>query len=117
MDQDRTETDVAEAFSRHEFASIYQHLAPEVVWDNVGGDQYHGREAIIAACDDAARYFATVDSDVTLQRTVAAHHVVVVEAIGRYRGTDSESTVASCDVYAFADGYLVAIKSYNVETS
>ena len=35
-----TSTDIAEAFSRHEFQATFEHLADDVEWNNVGGQRH-----------------------------------------------------------------------------
>ena len=111
----QSRTAIAEGFSRHVFAPTYEHFADPVRWVNVGGETYTGREAVVAACDRAAAYFATVDSDVGVVRTIEGADVVVVESLGRYVDSDGTSSVASCDLYEYSGDRLVSITSYNVE--
>jgi ketosteroid isomerase-like protein len=106
--------DVAAAFSRHEFASAYPHLAPDVRWEILGDRVVAGRDAVIAACTESAAYLAEVTTTFTRFRVVTGDGTVVVDTEARYTDPDGTTTVASCDLYDFADGRLVAIRSYTV---
>jgi limonene-1,2-epoxide hydrolase len=108
-------TEIAQAFSQHEFTSTYDHLGTNIAWRNIGGDDHTGRDAVIAACREASDYFATVQSEIAVMRAFKAGDVIVVETIGTYVDSDGTSRVASCDLYEFVDGQVVGITSYNVE--
>ena len=106
--------DVAAAFSRHEFVRTYPHLAPDVRWEIVGDRVIAGRDAVVAACTESAAYLAGATTTFTRFRVVAGDGTVVVDTEARYAGPDGTATVASCDLYDFADGRLAAIRSYTV---
>jgi SnoaL-like domain len=110
-----TDMSIAERFSRHDFTATYPHLAPHVRWHNVGGDEHVGRDAVIAACDAATSYFASIDATVTLTRTIPVSDTVIIEAVGTYVEDGMTTRVASCDIYEFEDSSLTAVTSYNVE--
>ena len=114
---DQTPRQLAEAFSHHEFARTYPHLADDVRWRNVGGDEHVGAAAVVAACDTSAAYLAGVRTTFTSSRTIvdAGGDSVVVETTADYLDGDETSTVSSCDLYDFVDGRLVTITSYAVE--
>ena len=108
--------EIALAISGHRFAEAYPYLADDIAWTIVGSDAYAGRQAVIAACDQSAAYLAGVASDIVRSRTVVGDDAVVVDTLTRYVDPDGGvSTVASCDIYDFADGLLTAIVSYNIE--
>ena len=106
---------IAEAFSRHRFAETYPFLAPDVRWDNVGGPQPAGRDAVIATCEESAAWLAGVRTTFTRFRVVAGPGTVVVDSEAEYDDGRSVSRVGSCDLYDVAAGLVTAIRSYTVE--
>src|SRR3954463_12190716 len=94
--------EIAEAFSHHDFVRTFDHLADDVRWRNVGGEEHEGKSAVIAACDGAAAYFAGVTSTLTSSRTLPTDGAIVVETTTTYLDGDETSEVASCDVYDIA---------------
>ena len=107
---------VAEAFSSHRFSQVYPHLADDVRWRNVGGDDIIGRDLVVAKCEESAQYLSSVTTTFAQLETIPAGDYVVVQSEATYTdGGGDESRVASCDVYQFAGDMLVAITSYNVE--
>ncbi len=106
----------AEAFSGHDFDAAFPMLADDVEWDNVGGRQYAGRDAVIAACRESAEHLAEVKTTFHRSRTIDGGDHVVVDSLADYVDGDGESTtVGSCDIYAVAGGLITAIASYNAE--
>ena len=103
---------VAEAFSRHQFRETYPHMADDIRWHTVGGATVVGRDAVIAACDEAAAELAEVQTRFVSVRARAGDDFVVVEATADY---DADSRVSACDLYTFADGRIMEIVSYNIE--
>ena len=110
-----TSTYIAEAFSRHEFLATFEHLADDIEWNNVGGEQHRGREAVIAACTATAEALATAQVAFARFRTIAAADTVVIDSQANYVDEDGTSTVASCDIYDFKNDRLTTITSYAVE--
>jgi limonene-1,2-epoxide hydrolase len=108
-------TEIAEAFSRHQFATTFTSFAPEIEWRNLGGENYVGKQAVIDACNESSSYLNTVRTTFTHFRTIASASTVVTDAQADYLDGDERSTVASCDLYDFVDGQLTAITSYTVE--
>lgn len=107
---------VAEAFSGHRFRDIYDSLAPEVEWVSVGGSTVHGRDAVIAVCEDTLTDLATTATEFTRFCSVADDYTAAVDVVGRYTTADGDlSLVASCDIYEMIDGHLIRITSYAVE--
>jgi hypothetical protein len=107
-------TEIAEAFSRHEFQKIYPQLAADIRWTLVGDRRVEGRDGVIATCEDSAAYLATVDTAFREFRTLAGADFAVVDSVADYTGDEEPSTVASCDIYRFAGDQLVEITSYTV---
>ena len=113
-----TTEQIAEAFSRHAFATTYPHIAEGVVWDNVGGPQITGRAELIETCDQSAAYLAGVTTTFSRFRSVVGENTVVIDSLADYIDGDGETTtVASCDIYDFTDGLLSRITSYTMELS
>ncbi len=114
---DPTPRQLAEAFSHHEFARTSPHLADDVRWHNVGGDDHVGAAAVVAACDRSVEYLAGVRTTFTSSRTIvdADGASVVVQTTADYLDGDDTSTVSSCDIYDFVDGRLATITSFAVE--
>ena len=113
-----TNEQIAEAFSRHAFATTYPYLADDIVWDNIGGQQLSGRADVMEACDQSAGYLANVTTRFSRFRTVVGTQSVVVDSLADYTDSEGETTtVASCDIYDFADGLLTRITSFTMELS
>lgn len=106
---------IAEAFSGHEFEAAYPYLADDVHWDIVGAEPLHGKESVVAACSDTAKHLSNVTSTFERFRVVVGADSVVVDSVGLYVGDGHDSRVASCDLYDFRDGQVVAMTSYTVE--
>lgn len=110
-----TPREVAEAFSRHRFREVYPALAPGVVWTAVGARQIVGRQAVVDACEQTLAALASTTVEFTRFVAVADGATAAVDTVARYTDAGGTSVVASCDVYEFRDGALVAITSYDVE--
>ena len=111
-----TQEQVAEAFSRHDFAAAYDHLAEDVRWSLVGAEQCEGREAVVEWCERSVDYLATVTTRFSKFRVVSGGDHVVVDSTAEYTAEGEQpSVVASCDIYRFAGGRVAEITSYNIE--
>lgn len=109
---------VAEAFSGHRFAEVYEHLAEDVRWVVPGRPAIEGRSEVVATCEASAAGMAQLaGTEFTRFVSVADERTAAVDAVGRYTGTDGGvSVVSSADVYEFdGDGRLTTITSYAVE--
>jgi ketosteroid isomerase-like protein len=112
---DERNTRLAEAFSRHRFDEVYEFLADDVKWNNVGGDQYAGRQAVIDACRGSAAYLSGVTTTFARVRVVGDAERAVVDVVATYSGEGAQSVVSSCDIYEFAGDRITEITSYTVE--
>ena len=111
-----TPAELAEALSSHRFDEVIPHLAADVEWDLVGEVTLTGRDAVIDALRGTAADLATTATHFSRFVVVADDSTAAVDAVATYTGSDGDrSIVASCDVYEFADGDIVRIRSYNVE--
>jgi ketosteroid isomerase-like protein len=106
---------VARAFSGHQFAETYDHLAEDIVWNLVGQARIHGRDAVIETCEATLRDLAETTTSWSRFVVTPDGPVVAVDSIGRYFGPEGESAVSSCDIYEFVDGRIQTITSYFVE--
>lgn len=106
---------IAEAFSRHEFARTYPYFAESIRWKVIGGEQFSGQEAVIQTCEQSAEFLAKVTTTFAKFRIVVGADCVVIDSEATYAAAGEEaSKVASCDLYDFADGKLVGITSYTI---
>jgi ketosteroid isomerase-like protein len=109
-------SDVAEAFSRHRFDETYPHMLDDIEWTLVGGAPLSGKADVIAACEESAEELASARTTFEKFRVVLAAECVVIESQAEYIDAEGESSrVRSCDLYDFIDGKLSGITSYNIE--
>ena len=109
---------IAEAFSRHRFSEVYDHLAADVRWVLPGHDGINGKHDVIAACESSFADMAQLAStEFSRFVSVASDRLAAVDAVGRYVSHDGTvSVVSSADIYEFdADGRVTTITSYAVE--
>jgi ketosteroid isomerase-like protein len=113
-----TNSQIAEAFSRHDFAATYPHMADDIRWTVVGDRVIAGRDGVIAACTESAGFLSAMTTTFRSFRVIADADHVVTDSTAEYADADGESSiVASCDIYAFTGGVLREITSYTVEVS
>lgn len=111
---------VAEFFSAHRFADVYDRLSTEVRWTFPGQGTVEGREAVIAACESSlAEMSQLVSTEFSRFVAVGDGQVAAVDAVGHYVNQEgSTSVVSSADIYEFdSDGSVITITSYAVELS
>jgi hypothetical protein len=109
---------IAEAFSSHRFADVYDQLASDVRWVSPGQPAISGKDAVVAACAKAtADLEQLAGHEFTRFVSVGSPSVAAVDAIARYVDPDgSVSIVSSADIYEFnGQGSLTTITSYAVE--
>jgi ketosteroid isomerase-like protein len=107
---------LAEAFSSHRFADVYDHLATDVVWVAVGSGSTEGRDAVIAVCESTLSELATTTTEFERFVSVSSEGVAAVDAVGRYTDADGGvSRVSSCDIYEVRGEQIARITSYTVE--
>ena len=110
--------EIAEAFSGHRFAEVYEHLATDVLWVLPGQTDISGKADVVAACESSAADMAQLArSEFSRFVCVANDRLAAVDAVGRYVGEDGTvAVVSSADIYEFdADGRVTTITSYAVE--
>jgi len=107
---------IAEAFCSHKFTETYPYMADDLKWIIVGGEDLIGREAVIARCEQSAKFLESVTTTITQLKIIHADTTVVVEGAAQFLDHENKvSSVASCDIFKFSHGRLVEITSYNVE--
>lgn len=110
-----TIAELAESFSRHRFAETYPSMLDDLEWTQVGGTHVRGKDAVVAVCEDSAKYLAKVRTTFHRFKLIEAADCVVIDSRAEYVDDDGgSSTVASCDIYDFDGGKLAAITSYVV---
>ena len=108
---------VATAFSRHRFAEAYPALHEDLRWTLVGDSVLVGKAAAVEACESTLAGLAETTTTFTRFDTVVGPDAVVVDSVAAYESPEGAITVASCDLYHFRDGQVVAIRSYTVEVT
>jgi ketosteroid isomerase-like protein len=107
---------IAEAFCSHRFAMTYPYMADDIKWNIVGNEELAGREAVIARCEESAKFLETVSTTSTKLKIYRAQTCVIVEGAAQFQDQENQiSSVASCDVFQFSDERLVEITSYVIE--
>lgn len=115
---DRSIVQIAEAFSRHNFADAYPYLTDDVQWHLVGDRHLVGRDHVIDACEHSAEYLAGMTTTFTKFKFMTGDSSVVIDSEAEYVDDEGQSAViASCDIYEFSDGRLAEITSYTVQLS
>jgi limonene-1,2-epoxide hydrolase len=111
-----TISEIAEAFSRHEFDRTFPHMDADIEWAQIGEGHVRGKADVATACERSTEYLAGVRTTFSGFKIVAAENCVVIDSRAEYVDAEGESSqVASCDIYDFIDGSLVAITTYAVE--
>ena len=111
-----TNEDVARAISSHHFEAAIPRLADDVVWTLVGEEPLRGKDAILALMEATEAELAATTSEFERFRSIPAGDTVIVDSVAHYvDSTGDASTVASCDIYEFAEGQVREIRSYNIE--
>ena len=111
-----TISEIAEAFSRHEFDRTYPHMDDDVEWAQVGEGHVHGPAEVVTARERSSEYLAGVRTTFTRFKIVAAENCVVIDRRAGYVDAEGEtSQVASRDIDDFIDGSLAAITTFAVE--
>ncbi len=113
-----TETALAEGFCRHEFTQTYAAMRDDIEWLLVGDRVIATKAAVIAECEKSSQYLASVKTSFERFRVIDGGQTVVVDSLAAYVEADgSETKVASCDIFDFADGAIAAITSFTVEVT
>ncbi len=107
---------IAEAFCSWRFTETYPYMTDEIKWNIVGWKELVGRAAVIARCEESAKFLETVSATLTKLKIIRAETCVIVEGAAQFQDQENQtSSVASCDVFQFSDGRLVGITSYVIE--
>lgn len=108
---------IATAFSGHRFAEAYPALHDDLRWTLVGDSVLAGKAAAIEACESTLAGLAETNTRFLRFDTITGADLVAVDSVAEYASADGTITVASCDIYQFSDGQVVAIRSYTVEVT
>lgn len=71
---------IARSFSSHAFEDTYPYLSDEVRWTVVGGELLEGKDAVIRACGESAKYLSGVTTTFDAFKVIVADTYVVVES-------------------------------------
>ena len=113
-----TITQIAEAFSRHEFEKTYPYLLDTIEWNLVGNQQTNGHENVIKSCQQSADYLASVTTTFSQFTVIVDGTHAVIDSLAEYVDDQQNKTcIASCDIYEFIGGKLAKITSYSVDVS
>ena len=113
-----TITEIAEAFSRHQFELTYPYLLDSIQWNVVGNQQIEGKQDVINSCQQSANYLAGVRTTFHKFVLITNGSHVVIDCSAEYIDSEQKSTyVASCDIYEFRSGQLAAITSYTIQVN
>ncbi|MBD2757892.1 nuclear transport factor 2 family protein [Spirosoma sp. BT704] len=111
-----TNQQIAQAFSRHDFASTYPYLSDTIRWNLIGSQLLTGTQSIITACEQSAAYLQTVTTTFDKFLVLSTENNIVIDSLSTYAdGEHQLSKVASCDWYRFENGKLAEITSYTIE--
>ncbi|QHV99097.1 nuclear transport factor 2 family protein [Spirosoma endbachense] len=109
---------IAEAFSRHDFASTYPYLSNTIQWNLIGSQVLIGTQDIIAACEQSAAYLKTVTTTFDMFLVLSTQNDIVIDSLSTYADSEQRrSKAASCDWYRFKKGILAEITSYTIEVN
>lgn len=110
-----TQTQIAEAFSNHEFERTYPYFLDTIQWHLIGNERLDGKEAVVNACQQSADYLAGVTTRFSKFTVIVGTDCVVIDSTADYVDAQQKETkIASCDLYTFVDGKLSDITSYSI---
>ena len=93
---------IAEAFCSYRFAVTYPYLADEIKWNIVGREEHVGREAVIARCEESAKFLETASTTFTKLKINRSETCVVVEGVAQFQDQENQtSSVARPAVMSF----------------
>ena len=111
-----TNRQIAEAFSSHRFDEALPVVADDAEWMLVGEALLSGAGAIAEACRSTQRELADTRTRFTRFDVADGGDLVAVDAVGVYTdAAGAVTSVASCDLLSFRDGWITGIRSYTVE--
>ena len=109
-------SEIAKAFSSHNFEKVYPFLHDDIRWNLVGGQPIEGKENVIETCNQSAEYLKGTTTKFSRFKTIAAGERVVIDSVAEYIDSENKSNfVASCDIYEFKNNGLSEITSYCIE--
>jgi hypothetical protein len=111
-----TNKKIAEAFSKHDFETIYPFISDNIQWIMVGGVNIISKENVVKTCQQSTDYLKTVKTSFLKFLVLESVDHITIDSISAYIDEEnSVSKVASCDIYKFNDGQLTEITSYCIE--
>ena len=113
MDKNK-QKEIAVAFSNGNFELSYPYLADNITWIVVGENQFTGKQAVMANCEQTAVYFRSVTTNFQTLNVIAGANRVAVNGTAEFlRDHERIAFVSACDIYEFnEEDMLEKITSY-----
>jgi hypothetical protein len=91
-------------------------MLDDIEWTLIGHNTIRGKADVLSACEESTMELAGVTTTFSKFKVVATNDCGVFDSQAEYMDVENESSrVASCDIYDFIDGNLIAINSYTLE--
>ncbi len=105
---------IAESFSKGDFAMAIPHLSDSVEWTVIGERSFSGKVAVIKNCEQVANYFKSVTTEFKTQQIIIENNKVVINGTAEFtKGNKKISFISACDIYEFnVTNELQKITSY-----
>lgn len=105
---------IAQAFSNGKFQTVFPHLDKNVIWQVVGENEFHGKEAVIEQCSKVEAYFKSVTTQFeTLNCLVDGNKIAINGTATFLINQKTTAFVWACDLYEFNEvNQLFRITSY-----
>ena len=87
-----TVTDIAAAFSHHEFQDTYEYMLDDIEWMLVGERNIRGKVNVVATCEESSKYLATVRTRFITFKIIEAERSVVIDSRAEYVDAEGESS-------------------------
>ena len=105
---------IAQAFSNGDFPIVFPHLDPHIVWQVMGENEFHGKEAVMQQCSKVEAYFKSVTTQFeTLNCLVDGNKIAINGTATFFINQKMKTFVWACDLYEFNEkNQLSHITSY-----
>ena len=105
---------IAESFSTGNFEFTFPYLSETIKWIIIGENEFKGKSTVVANCKQTAEYFQSIQSNFTIEDTIAANNKVVVRGRAEFiKNGQTVELILACDVFEFNDNeQLEKVLSY-----
>ncbi len=105
---------IAEAFSRGEFQSAYDHFSETIEWDIIGDKKLTGKKPVVDYCEKILPMMA--GSQLISTNFICDTNKMAIEGNCDYTTEDGKvEKVSYCDIYEFSGAKITKITSYLVD--